>query len=75
MLAFCAGFCTKKNNVKPDDPNQTSGGITKIIGSIAGACKQVCLVSGQHNYVGAVGVVTKNGDVLVTYKLTNGSSP
>jgi LruC domain-containing protein len=71
FLLFVLAFqgCTNKNNVKPDDQGQM-GGITKIIGSIAGACKQVCLVSGQHNYVGAVGVVTKNGDVLVTYKLT-----
>ncbi|GAB3288752.1 hypothetical protein GCM10027511_00130 [Hymenobacter humi] len=69
MLAFQG--CTKNENaVKPDAEGQSSGGVSKITGNIAGACKQVCLVADQKKYVGAVGVVTTNGDLLVTYKLT-----
>jgi LruC domain-containing protein len=59
----------KKDNAKPED-EKVEGGTTKITGSISGACKQVCLVANQNKYVGAVGVVTKNGEVQVTYKLT-----
>ncbi|SFQ76125.1 LruC domain-containing protein [Hymenobacter arizonensis] len=70
VLLLASQSCTKKEaEVKPDE-NQTLGGISKITGSIPGSCKQVCLVANQSKYVGAVGLVTRNGELLVTYKLT-----
>lgn len=64
LLAFQS--CKKDTNTaKPG----TDAAIPVGTVSIPNACKQVCLVANQRTYVGAVGVMTKNGDVLVTYKL------
>jgi len=65
LLAFQS--CKKDGNSSPgSDPTAATSGTS----SIPGSCKQVCLVAGQRTYVGAVGVVTKNGDIVVTYKVT-----
>jgi len=51
-------------------PSKTDWGLTEWTGTVPDACKEVCLVAGQHMYVGTVNVATDNGDLLVTYNIT-----
>ncbi len=51
-------------------PSKIDWGLTEWNGTVPDACKEVCLVAGQHMYVGTVNVATDNGDLLITYNIT-----
>lgn len=79
LLALCLLLtfqsCNKETeNVAPAAANAINSDAV-YNGTVPPACKTVCLVAGQHNYVGSVNVaLAPNGDLLVTYTSTVGIS-
>ncbi|WP_324677171.1 LruC domain-containing protein [Hymenobacter sp. GOD-10R] len=70
LLLFSFQSCTKQEELKPSS-NATTSASTQGTNALTNYCKQVCLVAGQHTYVGAVNVAMDGNDVLVTYNLTS----
>ena len=68
MLSFQS--CNKQSeSIAPADANAVSADAL-YTGVVPTPCQTVCLVAGQHNYVGSVDVaLAPNGDLLVTYQL------
>ena len=59
------------NDIKSSYSDARVGwGIMEWQGDVADPCKEVCLVAGQHMYVGTVEVTLLGEDLLVTYKIT-----
>jgi LruC domain-containing protein len=69
LLLFSFQSCTKQEELKPSSDAQLSATVPGA-NALTNYCKQVCLVAGQHTYVGAANVAVDGGDVLVTYNLT-----
>ena len=51
-------------------PIKTDWNLTEWTNGVLDPCKQVCLVAGQHMYVGTVDIAESNGDLYVTYNIT-----
>jgi len=65
--------CTKLDDLKPSTELATGAAGSQETNALTNYCKQVCLVAGQHTYVGTVNVGKDGSDVLVTYNLTAGN--
>jgi LruC domain-containing protein len=73
-LSFMLPFqsCTKEEAVEPLAAPGISDAVTSVPppGAVPAACKEVCLVAGQHTYMGTVGAAMQDGNLLVTYNVT-----
>jgi len=72
VLLICQS-CTKLEDLKPSTELATGAAGSQETNALTNYCKQVCLVAGQHTYVGTVNVGKDGSDVLVTYNLTAGN--
>ena len=76
VVQSCSNLEVKPDRVKFKDttvkvkPGDTDWGLTEWIGNTPDACKEVCLVAGQHMYVGNITAGLQDGDLFVTYNIT-----
>ena len=54
----------------PKKVKVADAGLNEWTGTVPDPCKQVCLVAGQHMYVGTVDVAEVPEGLLVTYNVT-----
>jgi LruC domain-containing protein len=73
MVLIACQSCTKQEDLKPSTAGAVTTDATVGANALTTYCKQVCLVAGQHTYVGTVNVGKDGGDLLVTYNLTAGN--
>ena len=59
-----------KKTVVKEKPSKTDWGLMEWDGDVPDPCKEVCLVAGQHMYVGNVTTALQDGDLFVTYSIT-----
>ena len=65
-LSFSLQSCSKDNALNSPTPSAAATA-QKAVTTLP-FCKSVCLVAGQHAYVGTVETVMDGGDLLVTYR-------